>query len=312
MTQGKPASWQYEPGMTRGNGQSDSCRYESPTPPCFQGYVEAGIEVRPGVSLVRIGGNRQIGVESNESHLRHCTKISAFLQEAHPEPPWRPCAAPIASRVMLVWMDLEMTGLDPSLHTIVEIATITTDDDLNILAEGPDLVIHANEDQLATMEPVVREMHSRSCLLEAMAASTLTLEEAGRQTLEFIKAQVPQQRSVPLCGNSIGTDRRFLAVQLPEIENWLHYRSVDVSSVKELCRRWYPAALRQAPTKKTSHRALDDIRESIGELAYYRRAVFATSSEPAPDSSARRPDMTHTADTADAADMTGKAGTTDT
>jgi len=206
-------------------------------------------------------------------------------------------------------MDLEMTGLDPSRNTIVEIATITTDDDLNILAEGPDLVIHANEDQLATMEPVVREMHSRSGLLEAMAASTLTLEEAGRQTLEFIKAQVPQQRSVPLCGNSIGTDRRFLAVQLPEIENWLHYRSVDVSTVKELCRRWYPAALHQAPTKKTSHRALDDIRESIDELAYYRGAVFATSSEPAPDSSAQHLDMT---DTADATNTTDKAGTTDT
>jgi oligoribonuclease len=206
-------------------------------------------------------------------------------------------------------MDLEMTGLDPSRNTIVEIATITTDDDLNILAEGPDLVIHANEDQLATMEPVVREMHSRSGLLEAMAASTLTLEEAGRQTLEFIKAQVPQQRSVPLCGNSIGTDRRFLAVQLPEIENWLHYRSVDVSTVKELCRRWYPAALHQAPTKKTFHRALDDIRESIDELAYYRRAVFATSSEPTPESSAQRLDMTHTPD---ATNIKGKAGTTDT
>ncbi|MGD0321346.1 MAG: oligoribonuclease [Acidimicrobiales bacterium] len=189
---------------------------------------------------------------------------------------------------MLVWMDLEMTGLDPSRHTIVEIATLTTDDCLNILAEGPDLVVSADADQLGAMEPVVKEMHSRSGLLAAIAASTLTLEEAGRQTLEFIKAQVPQPRSVPLCGNSIGTDRRFLATQLPEIENWLHYRSVDVSTVKELCRRWYPGILRGAPTKKTSHRALDDIRESVAELAYYRRTIFATAPEN-PDASAPSP-----------------------
>jgi oligoribonuclease len=198
---------------------------------------------------------------------------------------------------MLVWMDLEMTGLDPGRHTIVEIATITTDDELNILAEGPDLVIHVTDDQLEAMEPVVREMHGRSGLLAAMAASTLTLEEAGRQTLEFIKAQVPQPRSVPLCGNSIGTDRRFLAAQLPDIENWLHYRSVDVSTVKELCRRWHPALLHQAPTKKTSHRALDDIRESVDELAFYRRTFFATGPEPEPDSSSQGTDKTDTTDT---------------
>jgi oligoribonuclease len=187
---------------------------------------------------------------------------------------------------MLVWMDLEMTGLDPGRHTIVEIATLTTDDCLNILAEGPDLVVHADADQLGAMEPVVREMHGRSGLLPAIAASTLTLEEAGQQTLEFIKAQVPQPRTVPLCGNSIGTDRRFLAAQLPEIENWLHYRSVDVSTVKELCRRWYPGTLRGAPTKKTSHRALYDIRESVEELAYYRRTIFATPPKPSPGTSA--------------------------
>ncbi|HUC35922.1 MAG TPA: oligoribonuclease [Acidimicrobiales bacterium] len=178
---------------------------------------------------------------------------------------------------MLVWMDLEMTGLDPGRHTIVEIATLTTDDSLNVLAEGPDLVVHVGDDQLAAMEPVVREMHGRSGLLEAVAASTLTLQEAGAQTLEFIKAHAPERGKVPLCGNSIGTDRRFLAAYLPEVENWLHYRSIDVSTIKELCRRWYPKAFGAAPIKKTAHRALDDIRESVAELAYYRRTIFATT-----------------------------------
>jgi oligoribonuclease len=176
---------------------------------------------------------------------------------------------------MLVWMDLEMTGLDPSRHTIVEIATLVTDDLLNVVGEGPDLVVHADPEQLSLMEPVVREMHTRSGLLRGIEASTLTLDEAGRQTLDFIKEHVPEPRTVPLCGNSIGTDRRFLAAQLPEIEDWLHYRSIDVSTLKELCRRWYPDALKSAPDKKTSHRALGDIRESIAELAYYRATIFA-------------------------------------
>lgn len=167
-----------------------------------------------------------------------------------------------------------MTGLDPTRHTIVEIATLITDDDLAVVAEGPDLVIHATGDQLATMEPVVREMHTRSGLLSAMESSALSLVDAGRQTLEFLKLHVPERGTVPLCGNSIGTDRRFLAAQLPEVEEWLHYRSVDVSTVKELCRRWYPAALAGARGKKGAHRALDDIRESVAELAYYRGAIF--------------------------------------
>jgi len=172
-------------------------------------------------------------------------------------------------------MDLEMTGLDPATHTIVEIATLVTDDNLAVLAEGPDLVVHADATELAAMDDFVRAMHTRSGLLEAITASTLTLADAGRQTLEFIRAHVPEKRTVPLCGNSIGTDRRFLAAQLPDIENWLHYRSVDVSTVKELCRRWYPEALAEAPEKGTTHRALDDIRESLAELAYYRTAIFA-------------------------------------
>lgn len=172
-----------------------------------------------------------------------------------------------------------MTGLDPGRHTIVEIATLVTDDDLALVAEGPDLVVHADEAQLAAMEPVVREMHTKSGLLTAIEASTLTLQEAGHQTLDFLKLHVPAKGSVPLCGNSIGTDRRFLAAQLPEIESWLHYRSVDVSTVKELCRRWYPDLLRKAPAKKTSHRALDDVRESVAELAYYRHAIFVPPSD---------------------------------
>ena len=177
-------------------------------------------------------------------------------------------------------MDLEMTGLDPDRHVIVEIATLITDDDLAVLAEGPDLVVHAAPEQLQAMEPVVREMHTKSGLLTAIEASTLTLDDAGRETLDFLKNQVPAKGTVPLCGNSIGTDRRFLAAHLPEIENWLHYRSVDVSTLKELCRRWYPEVLAGAPGKQTSHRAMDDIKESVAELAYYRDAIFRSTDQP--------------------------------
>lgn len=171
-------------------------------------------------------------------------------------------------------MDLEMTGLDPARHVIVEIATLVTDDDLEIVAEGPDLVVHQPPEALALMDPVVVEMHTRSGLIAAVQASTVTLEEAGRQTLEFLRRHVPEPRTVPLCGNSIGTDRRFLAAYLPAIEDHLHYRSVDVSTLKELCRRWYPGALDDAPAKAGAHRALDDIRESVAELRYYRSVMF--------------------------------------
>ena len=177
-------------------------------------------------------------------------------------------------RERLVWMDLEMTGLDPALHTIVEIATIVTDDELGIVAEGPDLVVHQPPEALAVMGDVVRTMHTRSGLLAEMERSTLSLQEAGATTLAFIKAHVPEPGTVPLAGNSIGTDRRFLATWLPEIEEWLHYRSVDVSTIKELARRWYPDAFAGAPAKGGSHRALGDIRESIEELRYYRAQVF--------------------------------------
>jgi oligoribonuclease len=176
---------------------------------------------------------------------------------------------------MLAWMDLEMTGLDPSRHVIVEIASLITDDDLHVIAEGPDLVVHASPEELDEMDTFVKGMHTRSGLLTAMTASTISLQEAGAQTLEFLKLHIPEPRTVPLAGNSIGTDRRFLAAQLPEIEEYLHYRSVDVSTVKELCRRWYPEIYKSTPDKKGGHRALQDIRESVAELEFYRHAIFA-------------------------------------
>lgn len=183
---------------------------------------------------------------------------------------------------MLVWMDLEMTGLDPSRHVIVEIATIVTDDDLAVVAEGPDLVVHQPPEALAAMDEVVRVMHAGSGLLPAIEGSTTSLEQAGAATLAFIREHVPEPRTVPLCGNSIGTDRRFLAAYLPEIEEHLHYRSVDVSTIKELTRRWYPGAIEAVPRKATAHRALDDVRESIDELRWYRDHVFRPAGEALP------------------------------
>ncbi|MCU1451767.1 MAG: orn [Acidimicrobiales bacterium] len=182
-------------------------------------------------------------------------------------------------------MDLEMTGLEPARHAIVEIATLVTDDDLAVVAEGPDLVVHQTPEVLAGMDDFVRSMHTKSGLLAAIESSDLSLADAGAATLDFIRTHVPEPRSVPLAGNSIGMDRRFLAAYLPEIEEYLHYRSVDVSTVKELCRRWYPDVLAAAPQKAGGHRALDDIRESVEELKYYRSSVFrGTSTESAPAS----------------------------
>ena len=172
-------------------------------------------------------------------------------------------------------MDLEMTGLDPARNVIVEIATLVTDDDLQIVGEGPDLVVHQPPEAFEAMDDFVRTMHTKSGLLPAIEASTISLADAGAQTLAFIKEHVPEARTVPLCGNSIGTDRRFLARYLPEIEEYLHYRSVDVSTIKELAKRWNPKVLGGAPRKAEAHRALDDIRESVNELRYYREAVFA-------------------------------------
>jgi oligoribonuclease len=175
---------------------------------------------------------------------------------------------------MLAWIDLEMTGLEPSRHVIVEIATLLTDDDLNLIAEGPELIIHASETELAEMDETVLAMHTRSGLLDRIKASSTTLAQAGAETLAFLTEHIKAPMTVPLCGNSIGTDRRFLAAHLPDVENFLHYRSVDVSTLKELARRWNPEALTEAPKKAGAHRALDDIRESVEELRYYRTALF--------------------------------------
>ena len=171
---------------------------------------------------------------------------------------------------MLAWIDLEMTGLDPSRHVIVEIASSITDDELNVIAEGPDLVIHATQAELAEMDSHVVGMHTSSGLLPQITASRLTCAEAQAATLAFFAEHIAEPGTVPLAGNSIGTDRRFLATQMPEVEDFLHYRCVDVSTLKELARRWNVPVLKSAPSKKGSHRALDDIRESIEELRHYR------------------------------------------
>lgn len=177
-------------------------------------------------------------------------------------------------------MDLEMTGLDPETDVIVEIATLVTDDELNIVAEGPELVIFQPDDVLARMNDFVTKMHTTSGLLELIKVSTVSEAEAMQQTLDFIKVHSPESGKIPLCGNSIRTDRSFLAKYMPEIDNWLHYRCVDVSTVKELVRRWYPGVEHSRPTSVgQSHRALDDIRDSVAEMAYYRDHVFRTADE---------------------------------
>lgn len=175
---------------------------------------------------------------------------------------------------VLVWMDLEMTGLDPTSDLIVEIATLVTDAELNIVAEGPDLVVNVPDAALEGMSDVVKAMHAKSGLTDQIRTSTITLEDAGAATLEFIRTHAPLPRTAPLCGNSIGTDRRFLLRYLPEIEEHLHYRCVDVSTVKELTQRWYPEAFAARPDKSGGHRALGDILDSVAELRYYRSTVF--------------------------------------
>ena len=181
---------------------------------------------------------------------------------------------------MLIWMDLEMTGLDPDRHVIVEIATLVTDDDLNIVAEGPDLVIFQPDDALAEMDDFVTNMHTTSGLLELIKTSTVTHEDAMQQTLDFIKLHSPEPMKIPLCGNSIRTDRAFLNKYMPDIENWLHYRCVDVSTVKELVKRWNPGLEHARPKSEgITHRAMNDVRDSVAELKFYRDKVFRTADE---------------------------------
>jgi len=181
---------------------------------------------------------------------------------------------------MLIWMDLEMTGLDESRHVIVEIATLVTDDDLNIIAEGPNLVIHQPDEVMAEMDDFVTNMHTVSGLLEKIKTSTISEADAMQQTLDFIKEHSPEPNKIPLCGNSIRTDRTFLAKYMPEIENWLHYRCVDVSTIKELVKRWNPGLEHARPKSEgITHRAMDDIRDSVAELKFYRDRVFRTAEE---------------------------------
>jgi len=184
----------------------------------------------------------------------------------------------------LVWIDCEMTGLELGSDALIEVACLVTDGELTVLGEGVDVVIHAEDAVLAGMVDVVTQMHASSGLTESVRASTVTLREAEEQVLRYVREWVPERGKAPLCGNSIGTDRGFLARDMPELDGWLHYRMVDVSSVKELARRWYPKAYFASPKKDGGHRALADIRESVRELAYYRAAVFVPP--PGPDTTA--------------------------
>ena len=186
----------------------------------------------------------------------------------------------------LVWIDCEMTGLDPEVEVLVEIAVVVTDSELTLLDDGLDLLIATDPAKLEGMEEVVREMHSTSGLLEALAEATLTVEEAEQQVLDYISRWVPERRKAPLCGNSIATDRSFIARYMPKLDDHLHYRMVDVSSIKELARRWYPKVYFNAPVKTGGHRALADIIDSITELRYYRAAMFVPP--PGPDSDAAK------------------------
>ncbi len=174
----------------------------------------------------------------------------------------------------LVWIDLEMTGLNPQIHKIIEIATIITDSELNIIAKGPDLVINASDDELNKMNTYVRDMHTKSGLIDEVRKSSLTIRDAEIKTLEFINKHIKAKNKPPVCGNSIGTDRRFLDAQMNDLENRFHYRVVDVSSIKELANRWYPDIDMNIPSKAENHRALEDIIESIEELKYYREKLF--------------------------------------
>ena len=181
---------------------------------------------------------------------------------------------------LVVWMDCEMTGLRLDSDKLIEVAALVTDSDLNILGEGVDIVIHADDDALAAMPPVVQEMHAHSGLTEEVRRSTVTMAEAEQQVMDYIKQFAPTPGTVPLAGNSIATDRGFLARDMPALDAHLHYRMIDVSSIKELCRRWYPRIYFGQPEKGLAHRALADIQESIRELQYYRRTAFVAAPGP--------------------------------
>jgi oligoribonuclease len=183
----------------------------------------------------------------------------------------------------LVWIDCEMTGLDLSKDALVEIAVLVTDSELNILDEGVDIVIHADDAVLDTMPDIVREMHASSGLTPLVQASTVTVAEAEARVLDYVRSHIPDPRTAPLCGNSIATDRGFIARDMPLLDAHLHYRMIDVSSIKELCRRWYPRIYYAQPDKGLTHRALADIKESIRELRYYRGTAFVAQPGPTSD-----------------------------
>ncbi|MGI8613539.1 MAG: oligoribonuclease [Nocardioidaceae bacterium] len=185
----------------------------------------------------------------------------------------------------LVWIDCEMTGLDTTVDALIEVAALVTDFELTVLGDGVDVVVSPPAGALAQMGDVVTVMHTASGLLAELGAGT-TLADAEAQVLDYVRSQVPEPGKAPLAGNSVGTDRLFLARDMPQLDSYLHYRVVDVSSIKELSRRWYPRAYYNAPAKTGNHRALADIRESIEELRYYRRAVFVPP--PGPDSAQAR------------------------
>ena len=182
---------------------------------------------------------------------------------------------------VLVWIDCEMTGLDLSRDALIEVAAIVTDAELNILGDGVDVVIHAPDEILDRMGDVVRDMHARSGLTEEVRKSTVTLTEAEDLIMAYVMQYASVPGSAPLAGNSIATDRGFLARDMPRLDNHLHYRMIDVSSIKELTRRWYPRTYYGQPPKGLAHRALADIKESIRELDYYRHTVFVPG--PGPD-----------------------------
>ncbi|MFG1775865.1 oligoribonuclease [Micromonospora sp. NPDC049051] len=182
---------------------------------------------------------------------------------------------------LLVWIDCEMTGLDLGRDKLIEVAALVTDPDLNVLGDGVDVVIHADEAALEAMPEIVATMHAKSGLTDEVRRSTVTLAEAEDMVLEYVASHVKDPRTAPLCGNSIATDRGFITRDMPRLDAHLHYRMIDVSSIKELCRRWYPRVYFGQPQKGLAHRALADIRESIRELEYYRRTVFVPL--PGPD-----------------------------
>lgn len=198
----------------------------------------------------------------------------------HPDPVLQ--LSPELDRI--VWIDCEMTGLEPERHVIVEIAALVTDANLNVLGDGVDIVVHASETELAQMDDFVTKMHAKSGLDQEIRASKTNVADAEQAVLDYVRQWVPEPHTAPLAGNSIASDRKFIHRYMPELDQHLHYRMIDVSSFKELARRWYPQVLKGAPKKGLAHRALADIKESIRELDYYRRAILLP--HPGPDADA--------------------------